>query len=120
MDSGRNLSLLKNGESLVEPEIAPVLAGDVISGPRVSNLMDCNINLRFVASDDGWGGKSEKWVLHATHGERWWQDEDAVVAPNVWSQVIFSIVKELLELVQFLGNSVKPAWLSDDSNSSAE
>ena len=120
MDSGRNFSFFEDGETLVEPEVAPVLASDIVSSPRVSNFVNSNIDLRFVTSDDGWRSKGEKRVLHSTHRERWWQNKNTVVAPDVRSEVVFSVVYEHLELVQLLGDCIKSARLGDNAHSSSK
>lgn len=94
MDSSAHLSFLEDGETFVKPKVAPVLASHFISSPGVSDLMSGHVNLRLVFSDDRWGGECEQWVFHTTHWERWWQNNDAVVAPDVRSQIGLSIVKE--------------------------
>lgn len=97
MDLCADFSFLEDCEAFVEPKVTPVFAGDIITSPGMSDLMGSDINLRLVGCNDCWRGESQQWVFHSAHWERWWQDKDTIVAPNVWSQVSFSTVEECWE-----------------------
>jgi hypothetical protein len=64
VDFATYLSLFENGEAFVDPKVLPVLAGDVISCPRMGDFMGCNVHLGLVSGDYGRRGKGKKWVLH--------------------------------------------------------
>lgn len=59
MNFGADLSFLEHCEAFIEPEVTPILTGDLIAGPRVSNLVSSDVHLRFVRSDNCWRGKRE-------------------------------------------------------------
>ena len=54
MEDTRDFALRENSEALIEPEVLPVAACHIITGPRVGNLVRGDINLRLVSDDDSW------------------------------------------------------------------
>lgn len=121
MDYSSGFSLLEDGKTFVEPEMIPVLASDVVTSPRVSNFVGCYVNLGFIASDNCWRGKSKKWVFHTTHWERWWKNQNAVVAPNIWNlKIVFNGVKHGFEIFKFFGNKIHVDWLCNNSDPSTK
>jgi hypothetical protein len=53
VEDAADFSLIENGETFIEPETLPVSAGNIITGPRVSDLVGGNINLRLVTTNNG-------------------------------------------------------------------
>lgn len=109
-----HFSFFKDSEAFIEPHIAPVFACDLVSGPGVSDLVRGNVDLRFVTGDDCWGCKGEQRVFHAAEWEGRWQHEDAVVAPNVISQILFGSVEKFGQRCKLGGDSFHVTWLGYD------
>ena len=94
MDLTADVALNKDREALVKEEALPVAACDLVAGPRVGHLVSGNIDLRLISSNNGWRSKCKQWVFHSSEWERWWQDQDGVVTPNVRSKILLSLIKQ--------------------------
>lgn len=60
LEPALHLALHKHGEALVEPEVLPLVVGDQVSSPRVTDLMDDNVCKRAVSCLKRRGKGSEK------------------------------------------------------------
>jgi hypothetical protein len=53
MDLARDFTLKENGKALIKPEVGPIFASDLVSSPRMSDLVSSHINLTLVTNYDG-------------------------------------------------------------------
>jgi hypothetical protein len=54
VDFTADVAFNENGETFVNPEVLPILAGNFVSSPGVSHLMSSDVYLRLVTDNDGW------------------------------------------------------------------
>ena len=86
------------------------------------DLMCGNVNLRFVANNNGRGSKCQQGVLHATNGETGWLHYQSVCAPLIWVgrvHVSLNVIEELVKFIQLTEVSFHIVWLRNDEGAVA-
>jgi hypothetical protein len=89
------------GETLIEPETAPILAADQIASPRMCHLVDEDLLVSPASVHADRGNEGYYWVFHAPERKYLGQNHEIVLSPFVFEKEILKgaeIILAALEL----------------------
>lgn len=107
----------KNCETFIEPEVFPVICGDLVAGPLKGNLVNYNIFLRFVTSNCGsWNHRKERSLI-AAHREDSRHHNNSEITPDIRSlHVVLDSVENSLESWEFFCSRINHWRFSKDTS----
>ncbi len=116
LNLSENVAFDKSREAFVEPDVFPIVGGDLVAGPLLRNFSHEHVLLTFIAHNSCLREVGEHGLGCATHRECRGHDHDIVGSPDKWSiDISLSGVENSLSPIPLLRGNLDNRRLSYNS-----